>query len=260
MDGALGTPSAEEIAESVAATLYSVWRGQFIRSSIDATLEGVPLPPGITLPKPGTQLAMTALKSLLERPQPGVGASGINFFNVPVASAEDRRDIVILKSMGDALTRLAGPEFALAFGGSTNLDDYRWGKLHRIVFEHPLGGPFNVPPAFGAISNPLGDDLPGFPTDGGFGAVDASNHDSRAQSVNEFTFGRGPVNRFVAEAGVPAVQAESVWPGGTSEMPGTPFYLNLLPRYLTNDTVPLLFRNGDLQKERDSVARFVPAK
>jgi penicillin amidase len=260
VDGALGKPSEQEIAASVAATIYSVWRGQFIRNSIDATLEGVPLPPGVTLPKPGSQLAMTALKSLLERPQPGIGASGINFFNAPAVSAEDRRDIVILKSLGDAVTRLAGPEFAPAFGESTNLDDYRWGKLHRIVFKHPLGGPFNVPPAFGAIPNPLGDTLPGFPTDGGFGVVDASNHDSRAQSANEFMFDSGPVNRFVAEAGPPGVRAESVWPGGTSAIPDNRFYLNLLPWYLTNDTVPLLFRNSDLQKALDSVSHFVPAK
>jgi penicillin amidase len=260
VDGVLGAPTSQEIAESVAATLYSVWRGQFIRNSIDATLEGVPLPPGITLPKPGSQLAMTALKTLLERPQPGIGASGINFFNAPAASAENRRDILILKSMADALARLAGPAFAPAFGGSTNLDDYRWGKLHRIVFEHPLGGPFNVPSAFGAIPNPLGDALKGFPTDGGFGAVDASNHDPRAQGANEFMFGSGPVNRFVAEASLPGVRAESVWPGGTSGIPGSPFYANLLPLYLTNDTVPLLFRTGDLQKEIYSVSKFVPLK
>jgi penicillin G amidase len=203
---------------------------------------------------------LTALKSLLERPQPGVGASGIHFFNVKAASAEDRRDIVILKSLGDALTRLAGPDFALAFHGSTNLDDYRWGKLHRIVFEHPLGGLFNVPTAFGTIPNPLGDDLPGFPTDGGFGAVDASNHDTRAQGVNDFMFNRGPVNRFVAEADVRGVRAESVWPGGTSEILGTPFALNMLPLYLTNDTVPLLFRKADLREKTQSVDRFVPAK
>jgi len=94
----------------------------------------------------------------------------------------------------------------------------------------------------------------------GFGVVDASNHDARAQSVNEFMFGSGPVNRFVAEAGPPGVSAESVWPGGTSAIPGEPFYLNLLPWYLTNDTVPLLFRNSDLQKALDSVSHFVPAK
>ncbi len=259
--GVLATPTSDEISESIAATIYSVWRGQFIRNTIDATLEGVPLPPGITLPKPGGQLSMTALKSLLERPEPGIGASNINFFNVPVvASAEDRRDIMILKSLADGIARLAGPGFAVAFAGSTNQNDYRWGKLHRIVFAHPLGGPFNVPPAFGALANPLGDLLPGFPTDGGFGVVDASNHDPRSQSADGFMFDHGPVNRFVAEAGVPGVHAESVWPGGTSGVPGSPFYVDLLPDYLTNDTVPLLFRNADLQKALYSVNKFVPAK
>jgi penicillin amidase len=253
LDGVLGTPTNQEVAESVAATVYSVWRGQFIRDTVDATLGG--------LPKPGSQLVMTALKTLIERPVPGVGLSGVNFFNVPgVTSAEDRRDIVILKSMADTLTRLAGPEFAAAFGGSTSLDDYRWGKLHRLVLAHPLGGPFNVPPAFGAFPNPLGDALPGFPTDGGFGAVDASNHDPRGQATNDFMFGSGPVNRFVAEAGRPSVTAESVWPGGTSANPGSPFYLNLLTRYLTNDTVPLLYGQNELQHNLYTVSKFVPAK
>ena len=259
-NGVLGSPSGQEIAQSVAATLYSVWRGQFIRNTIDATLDGVPLPSGVSLPKPGDQLAMTALKGLLERPQPGIGASGINFFNAPSASAEDRRDILILKSMSDALTRLAGPDFAPAFGNSTNLDDYRWGKLHRIVFGHPLGGQFNIPPAFGALPHPLGDALPGFPTDGGFGTVDASNHDPRAQSYNDFMFSHGPVNRFVGEGSPPSVHAESIWPGGTSAIPGSPFYVNLLPLYLTNDTVPLLFGQNDLQHNLYSVSKFVPGK
>ena len=51
-----------------------------------------------------------------------------------------------------------------------------------------------------------------------------------------------------------------VWPGGTSGIPGNRFYSNLLPIYLTNDTVPLLFRDGDLRKELYSVNLFVPAK
>jgi penicillin amidase len=72
-------------------------------------------------------------------------------------------------------------------------------------------------------------------------------------------YGNGPVNRFVAEAGRPSVTVESVWPGGTSAVPGSPFYLNLLPRYLTNDTVPLLFRQGDLQQGLYGISRFVPA-
>ena len=50
----LEAPTSQEIAESVGATLYNVWRGQFIRNTVDATLEGVPLPPGVSLPKPGS--------------------------------------------------------------------------------------------------------------------------------------------------------------------------------------------------------------
>jgi penicillin amidase len=205
---------------------------------------------------------MTALKELLQRPAPGVGASGVNFFNAPAASAEDRRDILILKSVSDALGLLAGPAFDAAFHASANQNDYRWGKLHRIVFAHPLGEPFSVPTAFGKYANPLGDSLPGFPVDGGFGVVDASNHAPRAQSVDAFMFHNGPVNRFVAEAGPPGVRAESVWPGGTSGVPGTTFYADeeLLLNYLTNDTVPLLFRNADLQKSLYSVSKFVPGK
>lgn len=161
VDGVRGIPTDEEVAESVAARIYSVWRGQFIRNTIDTT----------------------------------------------------------------------------------------------------LGGRFSVPPAFGALPHPLGPSLPGLPADGGFGAVDASNsnHDPRAQDAKAFMFGNGPVNRFVAEAGRPAVRAESDWPGGTGGIPGTEFHLNLLPRHLTNDTVPLLFGRDDPQHDLHGVLRFVPA-
>jgi penicillin amidase len=56
------------------------------------------------------------------------------FFAGPVG-----RDIAVLGALKSALDLTTSPAFAPAFGGSTNLGDYRWGKLHRIVFEHPLG-------------------------------------------------------------------------------------------------------------------------
>ena len=216
-NGRLTDPTDEEQRASVAATIYGVWRGQFIRNTIDATLGAIPLPPGVTLPRPGSQLAVTALANMLDDfdPATGLSASGLSFFNVPgVASALDRRDIVILGSLEMALTRLAGEPFRAAFGASGDQHDYNWGKLHRIVFRHPIGGPFSIPPAGGEFPAPLAG-LPGIPTDGGFGAVDASNHDARAQGANEFMFGSGPVNRFVAEGWWSGVRAESVWPGGT---------------------------------------------
>ncbi|HYV64693.1 MAG TPA: penicillin acylase family protein [Myxococcales bacterium] len=254
VNGRRAPPSAEQIDGSVAATLYTVWRGQAIRSIIDAHIQGLPLPPD--------EQAMTALRNLLDQfpARHGVGISGIDFFAIPglSASAADRRDILLLQALRSALDRLSGPPFAAAFGGSTNLLDYRWGKLHRIVFEHVLGGPFSVPPAFGRFPDPL-PDLAGIPTDGGVGTVDVAAFDLRAQSVDDFMFGHGPSNRLVVSLSHHAEHAESVWPGGVSGRPDSPFYLNLLPLWLTNDTVPLFFARDALEHAPGVVTtRFVP--
>jgi penicillin amidase len=233
VDGRRLPPTRPEQANSVAATIYAVWRSQVVKAAIDARLApyGVPVPDG--------ERSLTALKHLLETfgQTHGVGASGIDFFAVDgVADAADRRDVVLLRAVRDALAKLAGPDFQAAFGGSTDQDDYRWGRLHRVTLDHPLGGPFDVPPAFGAFPQPLAD-LPGIPTDGGFDTVDAATHDVRADAAGEFGFGGGPANRYVSELRAPGdVHASSSLPGGTSGVPGSPFYLNLLPAWLTNDT------------------------
>jgi penicillin amidase len=256
VDGALAPPSAEEIEASIAATLYAVWRGQMIGNTIDAVLD----PFG--LPRPGSGQAMTALRNLLDSfdTQLGVGASGIDFFQVPgVDDPYARRDIVLLQSLVDALDLLAGPAFAAAFGGSTAQDDYRWGRLHRIVLDHPLGGPFDIPPAGGAFPPPL-PDLDGIPVDGGFGVVDASSHSARAASSESFRYGSGPVRRYVGEpqTSPPLFSGRTILPGGDSGVLGSPFYANLLPRWLTNDTYPVRQRMPDIVQNRAGEMTFVP--
>ncbi len=252
-------PSEEEIASSIAATIYSVWRGQIIRNTIEAVLGQ------FALPRPSSQRAMIALRHLLDNfdQNEGIGASGLNFFNVPdVDDLDDpatRRDILLLQSLVDALNLLAGPKFDKAFGGSTNQDDYRWGRLHRIVFDHPLNGPFDVPPAGSAFPPPL-ENLAGIPTDGGFGVVDASSHSARADDDDGFMFGSGPVNRFVSEMGPWRVRAESSLPGGESGILESPFYVNLLGRWLTNDTFRLLVSPLKILANASSVQVFVPRR
>ena len=232
-DGQRQPPTRLEQLNSVAATIYAVWRSQLIQGAIDARLA----PYGVA--GPDGERSLTALKHLLETfgQTHGVGASGIDFFAVDgVADAADRRDVTLLRAVQAALAKLSGPDFQAAFGGSTDQDDYRWGRLHRVTLDHPLGGPFNIPPAFGAFPPPLAD-LPGIPTDGGFETVDAATHNARADATDEFGFGGGPANRYVSELRGPGdVYAESSLPGGTSGVPGSPFYVNLLPEWLTNDT------------------------
>src|SRR5262249_38740670 len=111
--------TGQQAANSVAATIYTIWRSRFIANTVDAVLGPLPKPPdGVTL---------ADLRPLLETfaTTHGVGASGLPFFNGPGATPEDRRDFVILQSLTDALNTLASPAFAAAFGGSSNQDDYR---------------------------------------------------------------------------------------------------------------------------------------
>jgi penicillin amidase len=237
VNGHLGTPSRHEIADSAAATIYALWRGQFLHNTIDAFLDP------LQLPRPqNDERSLTALQHLLLtfNQTGGVGASGVDFFQVPgVASAADRRDVLLLRSVRGALDEAAGPSFAAAFHGSTNQDDYRWGLLHRIVFAHPMGGQWSVPPAFGAFPQPLAG-LPGVPRDGGFDTVNVGTHDVRAADPNGFMFDSGGANRYVSAAGRSGVTAQTSLPGGTSGIPGNPFYLNLLPGWLTADAFPLV--------------------
>lgn len=243
----LRQPTPEEVQASVAATIYAVWRGQIVRNTIDATANEL----GVSGPVTQRQL-VTALRNLLENfpERKGVGASGVDFFSLsrienrcriegpssPALAPEARRDIFILSSLVQALERLAGPEFENAFARSIDQDDYRWGKLHRVVLSHPLGDRFTLNAADRAFQ-PFGDDLPGAPTDGGFEVVDASSHSARADDENEFMFDDGPLHRYVAELGrTPgSIRADYSLPGGVSGVPGSPFFANLFRGWLTNE-------------------------
>ncbi len=255
-DGERAEPSVTEIEHSIAATIYSVWRGQMIGNTIDAVLDA------IGLPRPPSSLSMTALRNLFDNfdAQEGIGASGLNFFNVPdVTDPSARRDILILKSVQDALELLAGPDFAEAFGESPYQDDYRWGRLHRIVLDHPLGPPFDTPPAGGAFPASF-PDLPGLSVDGGFGVVDASSHSARADSSNDFMFGSGPSRRYIGESSrAPrGITGRTVLPGGESGVLGNPLYANILGRWLTNDYYNIRQRMNEVKQNSASTQKFVP--
>jgi len=237
---ALATPGAPEISASIAATIFAMWRGQMVQRVVDGTLATLPT---LSNYAPPSDQAMSALRRLLENYpiNGGVGASLINFFRVPgVADPFVARDIILLESLRNGLNLLASPNFAPAFNGSTDLNDYRWGKLHRIVFAHYLGGPFNIPPTGApAPINPLGAALPGFPRSGGRGAVDASSHDARADGLNEFMFSSGPARRLIATMTPGCPQVLEVIPGGENGAPGSPNGTDQLAYWLVNANKPL---------------------
>jgi penicillin amidase len=249
VDGRLTAPGAPERAASVSATLYAVWRSRFIASTVDATAARY------ELPTVDGQRALTALKRALSGTP---SASGVDFFAAPgVPDAADRRALAVLRAVRSGLDRLAGPEFAPAFAGSTRLGDYHWGRLHRLTLDSPLGGPFSAPPAFGRFPAPL-PGLAGVPVDGGYGTVDAAAHNPRADSANGFTFGSGPARRYIGVLARSGPVGRSALPGGTSALPTERHYLDLLPEYLTNDYYPVRVGGRDIARARESVTVLRP--
>lgn len=249
-------PTDDQIANSIAATIYSVWRGQAIANTIDATLTAV----GLGDELPGSTTAWRALVNQL-RLFPltqGQAASGLTYFNVEGApDPAAARDTVLLASLRGALDLLASDEFAPAFANSTDQNDYRWGRLHRIVYAHPLNmAPFNVPPSGGFTDVDAG--LPGIARSGGYEAVDASSHSPRAGSVNGFMFGSGPARRNVSHLTPAGPVSEEVIPGGRSGVFLSPFYTNQLRSWLVNDYLPLNIGEGDAAAAAIATEVFSP--
>ena len=243
-----------EIEASVAATIYSVWRGQAIRLAVDSTLNG------LGLPTPGSQQALTALRHLVERN--GIGLSGVDFFAaVPLPDAAQRRDATLLQALKNSLDLLAGPAFARAYGGSTNQSDYRWGRLHRITLSAVFPDA-SIPGAATLAFPPSVSGLPGLAVDGGLATVDVAGHGVRAADDGSFTFGSGPNRRYVgAMGGWPGgIDARSILPGGISGVPGDKFYANMLGRWLTNETYPFRTNLLEVLWATNSKMNFKPAK
>jgi penicillin amidase len=243
-----------EARASAAATIYNLWRAKAIRRVVDRSLSALGL--GV-----GSGDALKALHHLLsEQPFDGVGASGVNFLPEPaaLASAAERRDHALLAALGDALDALAAPAFAPAFAGSTDQGTYRWGKLHRITFQHRLLPDFSVPPA-GGYSD-VSPELPGLARDGGYEVVNASGFSARADTLNGFRFGGGPVRRYVGESKPHAVRGWNVVPGGRSGDPADPSFTVQLGQWLTGEVHGVDLRTSLPKGEISAGDVFVPLR
>ena len=243
-------PDAAEIRNSAAATVWAMWRSMLVQNTIHANL----IARGMGDALPPSNLAYNAFKHHLENypTAGGVGASGINFF--PLGLAE-----TVAGSLQMALEHLASDEFAPAFANSTDVLDYRWGKLHRIVFDHVTDtDPFNIPN--GGNFTDLAPGLPGLARQGGYEAVDASGHSAAADGLNEFMFGSGPSRRFVGVLDPAGIHAQEVIPGGQSGLFYHPNFASQLPLWLVNDYHDMALTNEAAAGSAVIMYTFGPAQ
>lgn len=252
-------PSDCEVDMSVGATVWAMTRSYLIRSTINDTLARV----GLANFTPGSSDAYHALKHHLDvfETRQGIGASGIDFFMVEGAPGRsEARDFVLLSALKQGLDRLASDEFAPAFANSTDVGDYRWGKLHRKVFAHPLGRdtPFSIPGPNPFPFTDVGPELRGLARAGGYDVLDASGHSATANTLNGFMFGGGPVRRFIGEMTDPPTLMQ-IAPGGQSGVISSgAAYISQLPRWLVNAYKPLVIDPAQSASSAIATIPFAP--
>jgi penicillin amidase len=239
---------AREAANSVAATIWAQWRAYLLEAVVEDTLSRL----GIPRLNFSEQAVSIVHRLLSEDPFTGLGVSGVDFFPEPAAlSAADRRDVTLLGVLRRALERLGSSAYADAFGGSQDMDDWRWGRLHRITFLHELGDPFSIPTAGGF--DDLSPALPGIPRDGGWRTVNVANHNGYADTQNGFGFSGGASRRYVGVAGGGAAPGPRVvgfdsLPGGPSGVLGSPFFASRLAAWLSVDYAPVAMTEADASR------------
>ncbi|MBI1743961.1 penicillin acylase family protein [Candidatus Acetothermia bacterium] len=258
----LPDPSAKEITDSVASTLFHVWLSVFISNVIDGTLDRLDK----SMQKPDSFFSVKAILKLLENfdKKKGKGESGIDFFDAPEVQSEfeetSKRDVMILLSLKQALDLLASDNFAKAFNKSTKLEDYRWGRLHKITLRsaiHRLTTSFSIPPT-GSFDKPEYAD--GLPVDGTFATVDVARYDLRDKSDKGFKFFNGPSQRHVVELNPKGIRDFNAFASGESSIPGNKHYADILPFWLVNNYFPVYYAKGEIESNSESSQDFVPGK
>lgn len=250
--------SEAEARASVAATLYEVWTIKLVKR-FRATIQSY----GVRTASP----IFTLVWFLSQDPFTGVGASGLDYFPEPagLADASDRRDVLLLDVLRETLDALPGPAYALAFANSTAQDDYRWGKLHRIVLPHAVDPGSSIPPAAGFAA--LGAQLPGLARDGTWESVNVAPGPGLPDGSNEWVnAGTAPLAQFrhVHALLGPSDEGDGVsgfaaLNGGASGDPGSPFYASQLGAWLTADYHPVAMSRGEVRGVAHRIEQFVPA-
>lgn len=198
--------SDEEKADSIAASIYAAWSTRLSRNVFIDDFAGT----GIGAP--GGADATKALLHILEDidstdPNFVVHTKGENgestlWDDKGTSDVVETSDEILVVSLNDALTFLSG------LLGSDNPEDWLWGKLHQVRYQHFFGQA-----GIDAF------DIGGFPAPGGRFTVNPAGFSLNANGASNFVFSSGPSKRFVTVLDPAGVYSVNALPGGNNGNP-----------------------------------------
>jgi penicillin amidase len=195
-------------ADSAAALVYEIFAHQLVTLLLAKPLEGHYL---------FDEAIWGWLEKVLAEPQS-------HWFDL--GHGETRDDVMRL-ALAETLAYLRkefGPEPA----------DWTWGKLHQIIYNHPLGESKVLAPCFNRGP---------YPVSGNRHTVCATHQ----RHFDSHTFG-GPPYRMIVDLGDVRNSVSLLTPGQSGQ-PGSPHYDDQIAAWSTGEYHPMLFTREDVERE-----------
>jgi len=242
-----GTPSDEEIADSIATTIFNAAIGRIMNLALGdewAVLGGSGFRGrtlALMLLDPASMITYDA--SL----RGGVGDS-VLWDDISTAEVESRGQRI--------LTAFASALEFLEEELGTDISMWRWGRLHTLRLESTVP---QIPASTDALTIPLYSDpmFPdGFPRHGDNGVVDASSYGTG--STTSFDYGSGPQQRLVVEMTPERPLPLNALPGGQSIDPDSPHHADEIELWRSNQAPPMNWTEEEVLAAHERRVVFTP--
>jgi penicillin G amidase len=224
-----------EAAESIGCTAFHT----VFFAIVEAALGDETAAAGLELPDGGFGLTLVA--RALHDPT-SLSSGDALWDDVTTTPAVESRDEILLRAITRAASVLA------PLGGA---DEWRWGRVHTLILR--------------SIYDNFGFDLYNegpYAASGGLFTVNVANPKKRALPESgmplDLGFTSGASIRLVTEARPTGPRMRFQLPGGADLHRESPFYNNLLPRWLDNEPVDFAFGPGGV-KDPEKVVDVSPA-
>jgi len=241
-----GTPTAAEISESVATTIFNAAITRITRAAFKDETDRIGRRPW------GQPISKTLQWALLD-PEAlrtfdlAIGDT-VLWDDVTTAPTVETRDEIVLRAFVDLLEAME-TRFATA-----TLDDWRWGRLHTLrldsVIPRVVSEPFVLPARTGAFPD-------GYPRHGDLWGVDASNFDLWT-STDNYAYSSGPQQRLVVEMTDTGPKIWNALPGSQVLDARSPHFGDEIELWRTNQAPPMFFTDADIAANTETTTTYTP--
>lgn len=240
-----GAPSAKEVSDSIATSLFNASMLRLVKLAFDDELGAMGQNPGTR--GLGRLMQFAILEPTRLATYSAAKGDTVLWDNLSTADVETRDERI-------AASMLQGA-FYLRDRLGADMAQWQWGKLHTLTLASLVpataGESAVTLPAPGNAKFPLG-----FPRPGDNFGVDASN--SGLTNPEKFSYENGPVQRLVVEMTPSGPKAWNALPGGQVFDPSSPHHADEVEHWRRNKAPPLYFTESEVNAHKAASTSYEP--